>query len=237
VAVGNYIDDKSDTYRPLAEQLGGSTWAVVPTPAPPIGGGTIADSRFTDIACPSLVSCEAVGDVTYNDTLQKVFAYGFNGSAWSYQPQVNPGPDPGNTDGAISCNSTDACTSVGWISVIGESAMVEYWNGSAWVRQVAPAPVNRPADALYDVSCDGGTFCVAIGTSYRVDQSNGHLIDARVMGEVWNGTTWYRSPPAVATGVHANLGGISCPSPTACVAVGDTSTPSSTSTLVEVFTR
>jgi hypothetical protein len=235
VAVGNYIDDKSDTYRPLAEQLGDSVWAMVQTPVPPIGGGTIANSELTDIACPSLVSCEAVGDVTYNDTLQKVFAYGFNGSTWSYQPQVNPGPDPGSTDGAVSCTRAKACTSVGWVNIIGEIALAEYWDGSTWVDQVTPSPVHRPDDALYDVSCDGGASCVAVGESYRVDQTNGHLIDGRVMGETWDGTTWSQTPPVVPSGLSANLEGISCPSPTSCVAVGDTSTPSSTSTLVEAF--
>jgi hypothetical protein len=235
VAVGNYIDNKTDTYRPLTEQMEGSTWSVVPTPVPPIGGHTISNSRFTDIDCPTPAQCEVVGDVTYNDTLQKVFAYGFGGSVWAYQSQVNPGPDPGSTDDAVSCSSTDACTSVGTVSIIGETTLVEYWDGSTWVRQVTPTPVHRPEGALFDVSCNGGTFCVAVGESYRVDQMNGHLIDGRVMGEVWNGTAWSQVPPVVPNGLNATLTGISCPSPTACVAVGNASTTSSASTLVETY--
>jgi len=236
VAVGNYISDKTDTYRPLAEQLHGSTWSVVPAPVPPHGGGATGNSEFTGVGCPTTTACEVVGNVGYNDTLQGVFAYGLSGSTWTYQRQVNPGPDPGNTDDAVSCSEAGACTSAGSVQIVGELALAEHWDGSAWVRQATPAPVNRPDTALYGVSCDGGSSCVAVGESYRVDPKNGHLIDGRVMGEIWNGRTWSQSPPVVPSGMSAGLTGISCPSPTACIAVGDAATASSESTLVEAYT-
>jgi hypothetical protein len=236
VAVGSFIDDKTNTSRPLTEHMERSTWSVVPTPVPPIGGHTIANSRLTDIDCPAPAQCEVVGDVTYNDTLQEVFAYGLDGSGWAYQPQVNPGPDPGNTASGVSCSRTSACTSVGWVSIIGQSALVEYWDGSDWVRQVAPTPAHRPDDALSDISCDGGTSCMAVGESYRVDPTNGHLVDGRVMGEAWNGTGWSQTPPVVPSGLSATLAGVSCPLPTSCIAVGNASTPSSASTLIEAST-
>lgn len=236
VAVGNYVGNKTDTYRPLAEQLAGSTWSVLPTPVPPHGGGATGNSEFTGVDCPTTTLCEAVGNVAYNDTLQNVFAYALSGSAWTYQHQVNPGPDPGNIDAAVSCSGAGACTSAGSVQIIGELSLAEYWDGSTWVRQATPAPVRRPDSALYGVSCDGGSSCVAVGESYRVDPKDGHLIDPRVMGEVWNGRTWSQSPPVVPSGVSAGLSGISCPSPTACVAVGGASTASSESTLVEAYT-
>jgi hypothetical protein len=236
VAVGNYLNNKTDTVRPLAERLDGSAWSVIPTPIPPHGRGATANSEFTSVACPATALCEVVGIVGYNDTLQGVFGYGLSGSTWTYQRQVNPGPDPGNTDNAVSCSAAGACTSAGQVQIVGEEALAEHWDGSTWVRQVTPAPVNRPDTALYGVSCDGGSSCVAVGESYRVDPKNGHLIDGRVMGEVWNGTTWSQSPPVVPSGVSAGLTGISCPSPTACIAVGDTSTASSTATLAEAYT-
>ena len=236
VAVGNYLNNNSGTVRPLAERLNGSTWSVIPTPIPPHGGGATGNSEFTGIYCPTTTLCEVVGIVGYNDTLQGVFAYGLTGSTWTYQRQVNPGPDPGNTDAAVSCSAADACTSVGLVQIIGELALAEHWDGSTWARQVTPAPVNRPDTALSGVSCSGGSSCVTVGESYRVDPKNGHLIDGRVMGEVWNGTTWSQSPPVAPSGVSAALTGISCPSPTACIAVGDTSTLSSEATLVEAYT-
>lgn len=234
VAVGNYIDNKTDTYRPLAEKLDESTWSVVPAPVPPHGSGT-GDSEFTGVDCSTTTLCEVVGNVGYNDTLQNVFAYSLSGSTWAYQPQVNPGPTPGNTDDAVSCSAADACTSVGSVYVVSEAALAEYWDGSLWARQATPAPANRPDSALYDVSCDGRSSCVAVGESYRINQTNGHLVDGRVMGEVWNGTSWSQSPPVVLNEASVGLTGISCPSPTACIAVGVASTASSTSTLVESY--
>ena len=236
VAVGGYVSDKTGTYRPLAERLTGSAWSVVPAPVPPHGGGTTGNSEFTGVDCPTATLCEAVGIVAYNDTLQSVFGYGLSGSTWSYQRQVNPGPDPGNTDNAVSCSGAGACTSVGMVQIVGEIALAEYWDGSAWVRQATPAPAHRPATALYGVSCDGGSSCVAVGESYRVNPKDGHLIDGRVMGEAWNGKTWSQSPPVVPSGVSAGLSAISCPSPAACIAVGGASTSSSESTLVEAYT-
>ncbi len=234
VAVGKYIDNKTDTYRTLAEHLDGSTWSVTPAPIPPHGSG-IANSEFTGVDCPTANLCEVVGNVGYNDTLQNVFAYSLSGSTWVYQPQVNPGQTPGNTDDAVSCSAADACTSVGSAYVASEAALAEYWDGSMWVRQVTPAPANRPDNALYDVSCDGSSSCLAVGESYRVNQTNGHLVAGRVMGEVWNGSSWSQSPPVVLNGASVGLMGISCPSPTACIAVGDSSTASSTTTLVEAY--
>ena len=230
VAVGRYLN-KAGAYRLLAERLTGSTWTVLATPTPPHAG----DSEFTAVDCPTTTFCEAVGNVAYNDTLQNVFAYGLSGSTWTYQRMVNPGPDPGDTAYAVSCSDASACTSAGSVTVIGESALAEHWNGSSWVRQAIPAQVKRPANALYGVSCNGGSFCVSVGESWRVDR-NGHLIDGRVMGQVWNGTAWSQSPPVVPSGESAGLNAISCPSPTACIAVGAASTASAQSTLVEAYT-
>jgi hypothetical protein len=235
VAVGSY-SNKAGASRPLAEQLAGSTWSLLPTPTPPHGKGAYSDTEFTGVDCPAVTGCEVVGDVFYNDTLQNVFAYGLSASTWTYQHQVNPGPDPGNSDTSVSCSAPGACTSVGLVQIGGELALAEYWNGSTWVRQATPAPAHRPATGLYGVSCDGGSSCVAVGVSWRVDQQNGQLIDPRVMGEVWNGTSWSQSPPVVLSGTSADLNGISCPSPTACIAVGDTTTASSSSTLIESYT-
>ena len=236
VAVGGYISNKSDTTDLLAERLTGSSWSVLRTPVPPHGRSSNANSEFTDVDCPSAAQCDVVGIVGYNDTLQAVFAYALSGSTWTYQRQVNPGPDPGNLEDAVSCSSTSACTSAGAVEVIGEQALAEYWNGTTWVRQATPTPNGRPETMLDDVSCDGGSSCVTVGESWRVDPKNGHLIDPRVMGEVWNGKTWSQSPPVIPAGASVSLGAISCPAPTACIAVGSITKGPAVSTLVESYT-
>lgn len=236
VAVGDYIDTKTDTktdtYRTLAERLARNTWSVLSSPDPK---GASGDSELTAVDCTAPSGCEVVGNVGYNDTLQNVFAYGLSGSTWTAQRQVNPGPTPGDTDNGVSCSAADACTSVGSVYVVQESALVEYWNGSKWVQQTTHAPPNRPDDTLYDVSCVGGASCVAIGASQAVNPHNGHLGPSHVMAEVWNGTSWSQSSPRGAKGATMGLTGISCTSPTACIAVGGTSTPTNENTLIEAY--
>lgn len=232
VAAGDYIDAKTDTYRPLADRLAGHAWSLLAAPAP---HGASGDSEFTGIDCATPAACEVVGNVNYNDTFQDVFAYGLSGSAWTAQHQVNPGPPPGNFDNGVSCSSAGACTSVGTVWIVQESALAEYWNGSTWVRQTTPAPPGRPETTLLGVSCGGATSCVTVGGSARVNQKNGHLGPYHAMAEVWNGTAWSQSPPLGSSGTTVSLTAISCPSPRACVAAGGSSTASGEKTLIEAY--
>jgi hypothetical protein len=242
VAVGTYNKIKAGTDWPLSERLTGSTWSVIPTTFPPHGGGAGSmAAEYNGVDCLTTALCEVVGDVNYNDTLQSVFGYALSGSTWTHQHQVNPGQGtPGNVDAAVSCSSADACTSVGSVQIVGSLALAERWDGSTWMRQITPTLSYRPDDALYGVSCNGGSSCVAVGEAWHVNPHDGQLIDPRVEGEVWNGKTWTQSSPAVVSGGTAALNAITCPSPTACIAVGGTSrgTPFATSesTLVEVYT-
>jgi hypothetical protein len=235
LAIGTYALRGTDTYRPLAERLAGSKWSVLSTPVPPHGGGSGGDSEFSGVDCTSTVHCEVVGNVAYNDTLENAFAYGLTGSTWSHQRQVNPGPDPDSIDSAVSCSGAHSCTSVGTVAIVGELALVEYWDGSTWVRQETPVSNRRPDQSLSDVSCGGGSSCVSVGEAYRVNQKNGHLVGGRAVAEVWSDGAWSLSRPVVPSGVSASLDGISCTSPSACVAVGGASTSSGETTLVEAY--
>jgi hypothetical protein len=81
-----------------------------------------------------------------------------------------------------------------------------------------PVPNPNPSNLnqLNAVSCVGPSFCLAMG-----DSSNFVTGDAQI-ADLWNGATW--SPvtdladPAGATDVF--VGGVSCLSPSWCVAVG-----------------
>jgi hypothetical protein len=228
IAVGDYIDAKTDQYRPLSVRLADHTWSVLSAPDP---RGASGNSAFTGIDCTTSTSCDAVGDVAYNDTLQSAVAYGLSGSTWTNQTPVNPGPDPGNTEGAVSCSAANSCTSVGSVDVVESDALVEYWNGTKWDRQATIAPKGRPENALFDVSCDSGLSCLAVGVSSRTSTST-----KQVMAEVWNGNSWTQAPPLAVRGVTIGLAAVSCTAPTMCIAVGSSATTSSVSTLVEMYT-
>ena len=173
----------------------------------------------------------------YNDTLQSVFAYGLSGSTWTAERQINPGPDPGNSDNAVSCRSCPTPVRRSDPSpIVQQFALAEYWNGSTWVRQTSPAPDGRPDTTLTGVSCVGGTSCVAVGAGARVNQMNGHSGRYRAMGEVWDGSSWSLSPVVGLAGAVLTLSAVSCRSPTACIAVGGSSTGTAESTIVEAYT-
>jgi hypothetical protein len=182
VGAGSYPSGQQvPNQRMLAERLSDGQWAI--TKIPRLAGAQ--HTTLNAVSCPVTGFCVAVGSAQFtrspastrllaqtwngtswggtllpvphgNDTLQNVFAYGLSGSTWTFQHQVNPGPDPGNFDNAVSCSSASACTSAGSVQIIGELSLAEYWNGSTWVRQATPAPAHRPDTELDGVSCDGG---------------------------------------------------------------------------------
>lgn len=68
---------------------------------------------------------------------------------------------------------------------------------------------------LLGVSCSSATSCTAVGTSTT---SSGMGV---TLAEHWNGTRWSVQPtPNPAPGIQAAFDGVSCPSATACTAVG-----------------
>ena len=82
---------------------------------------------------------------------------------------------------------------------------------SVW-RAQTPGPKGGGFSA---VSCRSASFCMAVGAWYRSQE------DPIALAERWNGSRWSRLPtprPPGSTG--AQLLGVSCVSPVACMAVG-----------------
>ena len=90
--------------------------------------------------------------------------------------------------------------------------------GSAW--KVEPTPnQNRNAAGINElsaVSCTSGRACTAVGSHAASLSSPGFTLAER-----WNGTSWQIQPTILPKGAEsASLTGVSCPSATACTAVG-----------------
>jgi hypothetical protein len=81
------------------------------------------------------------------------------------------------------------------------------------------------------VWCASAADCIAVG-DYGIDESH-----TRPLGERWNGSAWsVQTVPLPAGAVGGSLGGVSCVSATACVAVGDAFNPDNTaSALAELW--
>jgi hypothetical protein len=92
--------------------------------------------------------------------------------------------------------------------------------GSGW--KVEPTPnQNRNGTGINElsaISCTSGRACTAVGSHAASLSSPGFTLAER-----WNGTRWRIQPTMLPTGAKsAGLSGVSCPSATACTAVGST---------------
>jgi hypothetical protein len=192
-------------------------YAVVGQPiVPPAGVGTLFS-----VDCQSATSCVAVGNFG-SGPLSLVW----NGSEWLTRPAVGIAGDDGQLAG-ISCPSTSDGVAVGEAFDHRTYApLAEQWNGANWAHggliAAQGTPLRRtrcPSDALcyYSsgsilsaISCPSLTSCVAVG-------SNGTTGAPFVATEdgVW---TLGRAPGV--PGKDVNWLGVSCWSPSGCMAVG-----------------
>jgi IPT/TIG domain len=168
--------------------------------------------------------------------LADLFSYATPGE-WAIFPTPSLGSE-GSLNGA-SCASRRFCVAVGHDGTPGGEGLIEAWNGRAWVVAAAPpTPEGSAVGGIFSatvtagfngVSCTSPAFCAAVGTfQVRVNSdpdSSGH----GVLLANWNGATWTAAPDTgkfPGEGDHVGgfgrpeLNGVSCVSPSSCVAVG-----------------
>jgi hypothetical protein len=86
--------------------------------------------------------------------------------------------------------------------------------GPSWSLQSTPDP-SQSTNRLLAVSCASSTECIAVGQD---KSSSGKLV---TLAEEWNGSAWSVQGTPVPAGARlSGLAGVSCPSTTACTAVG-----------------
>jgi hypothetical protein len=202
-AVGNYTS--GGVTRALAERWDGAAWAIQTTPTPT--GAT--SSVLSGGSCTSPTACTAVGRYT-SAGVTHTLAERWDGTNWTIQP--TPDPTGGSPLTGVSCTSATACTAVGGSG----TTLAERWDGTAWTIQTTPTLTGGVFTVLTGVSCASATSCTAVGYRLgpRPDQT------PQPLAERWDGTTWTIQAAASASS-YDTLSGVSCTSPTACTAVGD----------------
>jgi hypothetical protein len=132
----------------------------------------------------------------------------------------------------VSCTSASNCVAVGTFlgRIKGTSAfqnftLAETWNGTAWTVVPSPSP-RAPGGAaeLNSVSCTSSTSCMAVGETLVLHEPGGFLAP-HPLAEAFNGTTWRVVPTLKLAHTGARLNGVSCTSPSRCMAVGNEGTP------------
>jgi hypothetical protein len=202
VAVGHYkLSAVAEAM--IAEKWNGSEWALGEA-SPPAG---FTSAKLSSVSCVSTSACTAVGVGTNAEGKTVGLVEQWNGKTWSSQQVMGASKLT-----SISCASTAACTAIG-------GALTAYrWNGTEWREQTLPSPIAADESYQYGelgvtqaVSCTSAARCVAVGHLVRESETT-------TMAEVWNGREWrVEGAPRLET---AKLGGVSCPSVTACLAVG-----------------
>jgi hypothetical protein len=218
-AVGGYRDLSSDLLVTLAERWNGRAWAVQPTPNP----HTAIVSTLYGVSCPTSTACTAVGDFINRNgsgtSLGDTLAETWNGSVWTRQSTPGAAGLAGIASlSAVSCASAQACSAVGYYDTPpGESAttvLTEVWNGSTWVIQASADP-GRYTNNLSGVSCTGASACTAVGR-YRTDVGT-----SVTLAELGTNEAWTAEPTPNPPGAFPSTpDGVSCPTATACTAVG-----------------
>jgi uncharacterized protein YegP (UPF0339 family) len=233
VAAGFYHDKTSGHYLPFAEKWNGVEWEsptiFEPEPHP---GEKTTHSYLFGVSCTSSSACMAVGYYFLNGNLTNSmpFAERLSGSGWEAQYPSNyetPGGEPTheqNSLRSVSCSTSTDCVAVGiHLSSVSLNmhyeAIGEHWTGgTTWAVQ-APKVTGQTDTWLRGVSCSSSSACTAIGTS-----ANGHSSESihKPLAMRWNGTAWtVQATPTVEGSPETYFEGVSCPSSTSCIAIGE----------------
>ena len=116
---------------------------------------------------------------------------------------------------SVSCPAASNCTAVGDSGGDDNQGLSEVWDGRSWAGPDL-APAESDGSTFSGVTCVSGTSCLAVGG------------DGGQRGEVtlaarWNGKSWslQYTPNVPRPALNSMLDAISCASPTACMAVGN----------------
>ena len=219
IAVGSYTN-RAGAQVALAESFNGARWKIQRTPTRPAGATSTA---LSGVSCTSRTACTTDGSFTSSTKVQLTLGQRWNGTRWVIQRTRNPVFRTGSSAlNGVSCPSATTCTAVGSYtnSAGSQAALAERWDGTSWTFQTTPSPSGASSSALNGVSCASPTACIAVG-SYTTSPG-----DVQALAEAWDGTSWTIQSTATPTGATgASLSGISCTSPSACFAVGNSEAP------------
>jgi len=196
VAVGTYSTG-SGAGTALVEAWNGSAWMIQSIPNSSV-------AALNDVSCPSSMACVAVGGWT---------AAVWSGTAWAIGNAAPPNPQPFGGLVGVSCTSLTSCTSVG---SNGGSTLAEAWNGISWIVETTANVAVFPQGGswLDGGSCASSMACTAVGGWSAYHQGG-------LVAERWDGVSWVpQSPGPEINASPGQLNRVSCPSATACVAVG-----------------
>lgn len=200
----------------VTESWDGATWTTRPSPS--------ADN-LSAVSCVSREACLAAGQ----DQTGYIVTEGWNGTSWTALPlpqsQLNP-INPLFT--AVSCTAANACTvAANSVFITGsvqtglessEQGLAFRWDGAAWSTRKIQLPAGEDVSTIGGIACPSASSCTVVG-SYSYFEPNSPELTAPLL-EHFDGATWSAQQLPPQTGGPV-LNGVSCPSTTTCMAVGE----------------
>jgi surface antigen len=200
-----------------------ATWTMAEASVP--GGSTNATAALWSVACPSAASCVAAGSYFTAGAGRLPLLLTGSGSSW--QPATVKLPAAATPGGyanvnlfAVACGSASRCVAVGSytnLSGVAQALLIS-GSGSSWTAVVAPQPAGALGGGLTHVVCPSATQCVAVG---GYTDASGHAQGLLLTGY---GSAWTLAKAPLPTGAGGDpgvsLGGVACPSASACVVAG-----------------
>jgi len=221
VSSGFYIAlAEGGTVFGLAEFWNGRLWSTRMVSGFSTGNSDVLDAIAVSCGTPS--TCMLVGE-HFSDPSRPVQFAEIAGGLGTPLIWNNPVGAKWSVLDDVKCVGATFCMAVGTYSATarGGRVLAQLWNGSKWRRLAVPSPVKSLNSDLGELSCLSARDCLALGV--RETPAKNFVSFA----ERWNGSSWRLiAVPAVRGERDTELNDVSCTSPSACVAVGFTASPS-----------
>ncbi len=207
LAIGS-DSDSDGANATLAEVWDGGTWSIHDLPS--------TSAQLDAVSCTSATYCTAVGSRETKIHIPEPVAAVWNGTAWTQRHIPSPPPSLLAKLTSVSCPSAISCTAVGFYGDMAQdfAGFTETWNGTVWTMRTL-FNANLGQVTLYGVSCPSALDCRAVGSAFV-----NPFVEVP-LAEMGTGTVWRVQKVHLPKGVGNNsLAAVSCPSATACTAVG-----------------
>lgn len=214
MAVGNYHN--VDRIPGLSEMLSAGNWVVERVLTPAQGSNVFAN----EVSCSSATNCLFVGVHWASHGKDSNLAEAWDGSKWQF---VTTTRTPGATFSSlndVACPTASFCLAIGDAGTSAQryhDTAYTWKNSTTWRQITVPHPRGASSSELGGLACSDAAHCMAVG---NYTNSAGRFLPFAVR---WDSGRWrLLATPAVRNQHQTIFEGISCPTASKCVAVGNT---------------
>lgn len=200
----------------LSEMLSGTKWVAKSVPSPSHGVNVFAN----EVSCASSTSCLFVGDHFAGPHSQDAnLAEAWDGTSWRIVADTGPAGQAFSVLTDVACPTAKFCLVTGQAGNNRRNQDTAYtWtNGTTWKRITVPSPRRALRSDLGGLACVNAFNCMGVG---NYTSSSGVEL---AFAAHWQSGQWkLLAMPSVRGQRFTSLNGVSCPTASRCVAVGNT---------------